>query len=325
MSDYFKEIEDTPKLYTVRKEFVVDKGFFKLGGSYELIHQTVDGMPNVGWKFRIASQTTPIFGCQNRFYWELFLHVFTNTTIKYKVNFEVTSKNDSVCEEFNGVMNTYKKIGNDKFIMQSDLMSKFLGDYELTIFVKAEFSYTSNQDQRIFGEKPMMQNKFWPIRLQSHGEKDFKFIVGNEAIQIHKFLLTLESEVFAAVLENNNFKEAQTGEIEIQDFKPVIVKAFVVFCYGADISGFMKYTHDAMELLKFADKYDMKNLKVSIEEYYRAKLTKANVAIVLSAANKYNAPELKMMCMKYIQSLPTSEKVDIACSGLNGELRGLFI
>uniref|UniRef100_A0AC34F6G0 BTB domain-containing protein n=1 Tax=Panagrolaimus sp. ES5 TaxID=591445 RepID=A0AC34F6G0_9BILA len=126
------------------------------------------------------------------------------------------------------------------------------------------------------------------------------------------------------MLENQNFKETQTGEMVIKDFKLDTVKAVVGFCYGENISNFLKFTENALALLMFTDKYDMKNLKALFEEYYSKKLTKANVANVLSAANRVNADNLKTQCIKFIQYLPRVEKTSIVYGALDEELRGLF-
>uniref|UniRef100_A0AC34F6Q2 BTB domain-containing protein n=1 Tax=Panagrolaimus sp. ES5 TaxID=591445 RepID=A0AC34F6Q2_9BILA len=329
MSHYVTDVKDTPKLYTIKKEFKIDIEFFKKDSSFEKINQTVEGMSNVGWKLRIAKQThyeyigLRLIAKPSQAYWEFYLEVTTDATIYYKVNLEISSENDLVSADYCGSFNDFKKIGID--ILDSDLMSRFAHDIMLTVCVKALFSYKNKEDERIYGKTKMIQSNGWSQRLQNHGEKDFKFIVGNESIEIHKFFLSLESTVFATMFENQNFKETQTGEMVIKDFNVATVKAVVAFCYGEDISEFMKYTQNAIKLLMFADKYDMNNLKASFEEYYSKKLTKANVANVLTAGDNYNAPTLKTMCIDYIQSLPKAEKTDIAHGGLDEELCKSFI
>uniref|UniRef100_A0A914P0D8 BTB domain-containing protein n=1 Tax=Panagrolaimus davidi TaxID=227884 RepID=A0A914P0D8_9BILA len=170
----------------------------------------------------------------------------------------------------------------------------------------------------------MIQNNEWSKRFRNHGEKDFKFIVGNESIEVHKFFLTLQSTVLSAMLENTNFKETQTGEMKIDGFKFETIKAVVGFCYGEDISSFMESTRNAIDLLMFAEMYDMDNLKDSIAEYYSTKLTKENVADIYKVSRETNAPKLRGVCFDFIYSIPKSERTAFVQANLDPAIHDLF-
>uniref|UniRef100_A0A914ZB47 BTB domain-containing protein n=1 Tax=Panagrolaimus superbus TaxID=310955 RepID=A0A914ZB47_9BILA len=156
-----------------------------------------------------------------------------------------------------------------------------------------------------------------------HGAGDIKFVVGSESITAHQFFISLESNAFKAMFENPLFKENQSGEILIDDFQFQTVQAFVLFSYGHDIGQLLEYPENGMELLRFADKYDIKNLMETLEEFYLKKITKYNVSFLLSPASRYNAGQLREGCLKFIQALPQADQSCIAFSGAE-EMRDLL-
>uniref|UniRef100_A0A914PJ71 BTB domain-containing protein n=1 Tax=Panagrolaimus davidi TaxID=227884 RepID=A0A914PJ71_9BILA len=219
------------------------------------------GIEHAEWTLKLIKHLIGSRRYTESYYFEIELEIKTKIPLKCEVSFEIASENEFVIQQFHDTVHGSKSIGTLEFLKRDDVINKFANDDKLFLRLKAQFSYISKEDQSIHGTTKFIQNNEWSKRLQNHGEKNFKFIVGDEFIEIHKFFLTLESSVFAAMFENNDFKETQTGEMVIKDFKFEIVKAVVDFCYGKDISKILKFAENAVELLMFADKYNMKNLK----------------------------------------------------------------
>uniref|UniRef100_A0AC34F6F2 BTB domain-containing protein n=1 Tax=Panagrolaimus sp. ES5 TaxID=591445 RepID=A0AC34F6F2_9BILA len=316
----FVSVEDTPKLYTAKKEYTIDKEFFINRNSFTSKYETVEGMPNVGWQFDTHKKR--VSRAERQCQWGMHLIVKTDVDIECEVSFEI----GSVIKHFSDYISTSagsQRIGTDEFILHDELFSmkpKLFHNNKVTLTVKATFCYTCQEDQRAYELVPMIQAHDW---FQNLGEKDFKFTVGNESVEIHKFFLTAQSPVFEAMLKHENLKETQTGEIKIIDFKFATVNAFFEFCYGKDIADFMRSTENAIELLMFADKYDMKNLKVSFAEYYSKKLTKENVMDIYKVVRETNAPKLEEVCYNFINSFSRKKRREI----LNGfpDISRLFI
>uniref|UniRef100_A0A914P696 BTB domain-containing protein n=1 Tax=Panagrolaimus davidi TaxID=227884 RepID=A0A914P696_9BILA len=322
--------EDTLKLYTIKKEFFIEKHVFTDRGSYVSKLQTFDGIQNVSFQIEMRKKRS----AENHgdYYWGIYVIVNAPVSLECYVNFNLdSSERNKVHDCCDGIIDQGSdKIGIDEYIQHDHFMMKRSGFFlnkKAKITVKLTFSYTSKADEELYEPIKMIQSNEWCKRLQNHGKKDFKFIVGNVSIEIHKFFVTLESPVIAAMLENENFIEAQTGEMVITDFGAGIVKAVVEFCYGEDISYIMDLPDFAVDILLFADKYDMKNLKSAFEEYYCKKLTRYNVGKILEAADKVNAVILKNKCIAFIHKFPRKQRKDIAygCKSLDYELRQLFM
>uniref|UniRef100_A0AC34F252 BTB domain-containing protein n=1 Tax=Panagrolaimus sp. ES5 TaxID=591445 RepID=A0AC34F252_9BILA len=146
----------------------------------------------------------------------------------------------------------------------------------------------------------------WGLRLQNNSEEDFEILAGNKTFGIHKFMVAAESLVFKRMFEDN-FKEAAEKKVTITDFKIDIVKAFVEYCYGRDISAFFENESDTIDLLFFADKYDCKTLKPQLENYLASKLSKANVSTFVATADKANALQLRQACIEFVRKILYSD------------------
>uniref|UniRef100_A0AC34FHZ6 BTB domain-containing protein n=1 Tax=Panagrolaimus sp. ES5 TaxID=591445 RepID=A0AC34FHZ6_9BILA len=322
MSYPLHPVENNLKVYSANGKYIIDKQIIYSAPSFETKYVSVEGMKNVEWKIQMVRDSHWIKN------WGLFLHVRSPAPLKCEVSFEIASEKNSVLKQFNGFIaagseTSFSSVGTENFINQEFLFAKkqkFFDGQKTTLYVKASFSYTDKADQ---GTK-MIQSNDWIYRFQTHDGKDFKIIVGNESIEIHKCFLTLQSTVFNAMLGNAHFKESQTGEMELSGFKYETIKAFVEFCYGEDISNFMELTENAIELLMFADMYDMQNLKESFAEYYSTKLTMENVADIYKVSRETNAPMLRGVCFDYIYSIPKIDRTAFVEKNLDKELHDLF-
>uniref|UniRef100_A0A914Q320 BTB domain-containing protein n=1 Tax=Panagrolaimus davidi TaxID=227884 RepID=A0A914Q320_9BILA len=315
--------EDTLKLYTIKKEFFIRKHVFTDNGSYVSDLQTFDGMQHVTFQIKMLKKLSAKNhgddyywerSAKNHadYYWGIYVNVNAPVPLECDVSFNLDSERKKVLYSCcNGIIDQRSdKIGIDDFIQHDYFVMRRSGFFfknEAKLTVKLTFSYTSKADEELCEPIKMIQSNEWSKRFRDHGGKDFKFIVGNESIEIHKFFITLESPVIAAMLENENFIEAKTGEMIITDFGSKIVKAVVDFCYGEDISYIMDLTDFAVDILMFADK--------------------DNVCKILEAADKVNAATLKNKCIDFIQNLPWKRRRDIAYGGelLDYELRQLFM
>uniref|UniRef100_A0AC34FHT2 BTB domain-containing protein n=1 Tax=Panagrolaimus sp. ES5 TaxID=591445 RepID=A0AC34FHT2_9BILA len=321
-------VDDNRKLFAIRKSFNFDKSFFVDRTSFLSKCQAVEEMTDVRWQLEMRQKRIPTK--RDPAQWGMHVIVHSRTQIECEASFEIAGEENSVLKCYNGIVGQNGvKIGTDEFILHEDLMGKKSGFFEnkkTKITVKVSFCFTSKAEEELNAPAKVIQPSDFAKRLQAHGPKDFKFFANNEFIEVHKSFLSLESSVFAAMFENQNFKETQTGEMHITDFGLGIVKAATDFCYGEDITSYMDMHGSlAADIYLFADKYDMKNLKASIEDYYSKKLTAYNVANILTAADKVNSVDLKAKCVNFVQCLPKKEKRSFLYhANLDPILRGLF-
>ena len=84
---------------------------------------------------------------------------------------------------------------------------------------------------------------------------DVKFLVGGMTFGAHRSLISARSSVFAAMFASG-MKEAETGQVRIEDIDPVTFKCFLKFLY----TGIFEPSSIDKDLYKIADKYQVETL-----------------------------------------------------------------
>jgi len=84
---------------------------------------------------------------------------------------------------------------------------------------------------------------------------DVEFLVGEEAFDAHRSLLSARSPVFAAMF-GSGMKEAKTGHVRIEDANPDTFQRFLKFLY----TGMLEPSAMDKELFAVADKYQVSTL-----------------------------------------------------------------
>jgi len=84
---------------------------------------------------------------------------------------------------------------------------------------------------------------------------DVDFLVGEESFGAHRSLLSARSPVFAAMF-TSGMKEVETGQVRIEDVKPITFKHFLHFLY----TGLFEPSAMDRALFKVADKYQVETV-----------------------------------------------------------------
>jgi len=84
---------------------------------------------------------------------------------------------------------------------------------------------------------------------------DVEFVVGEECFGAHRSLLSARSPVFAAMFASG-MKEAETGQVRIEDVDPTTFQLFMKFLY----TGMFEPSSKDNELFTVADKYGVETL-----------------------------------------------------------------
>lgn len=100
----------------------------------------------------------------------------------------------------------------------------------------------------------LCRDQLWTAAVEKHFT-DVDFLVGNESLGAHRFLLSASSPVFAAMFKSG-MGEAQTGIVRISDVDPVTFKHFLEFLYTGRVAA----TAKREELFVVADKYQVETL-----------------------------------------------------------------
>uniref|UniRef100_A0A7E4ZXJ9 BTB domain-containing protein n=1 Tax=Panagrellus redivivus TaxID=6233 RepID=A0A7E4ZXJ9_PANRE len=122
------------------------------------------------------------------------------------------------------------------------------------------------------------------------------FVVGNDTVKMNKAILTNISPVFNAMF-NHDTKEAKTGTVQIEDFNLKTIQKVKNFCLGSELDNFT--FQEGIEVLKFADKYDIQGLQEYLEIFLSINITVDNFCDLVSYAWAYSRDGLKEKCAHY--------------------------
>ena len=118
---------------------------------------------------------------------------------------------------------------------------------------------------------------------------DAKIICEGKTFECHKIVLSSRSDVFATMFKNKSMSEAQSGVVEIDDFKADVIEAMIDFIYNDEIKEKKKITAN---LLRAAEKYNIGDLVEFCIEHLKTNLSLDSVLDVLVVAHLINEKEL---------------------------------
>ncbi|XP_054159354.1 RCC1 and BTB domain-containing protein 2-like isoform X2 [Oppia nitens] len=124
---------------------------------------------------------------------------------------------------------------------------------------------------------------------------DFKFIVDNKPIYVHKAILRVRCEHFRLMFDNN-WAESTKDELEMTQYSYAVYCAFLQYLYTDDVS---VAPEDGIGLLDLANSYCETDLKQKCERLIRNGITVENVAMLYSAAIKFDAKGLEDYCFRF--------------------------
>lgn len=127
---------------------------------------------------------------------------------------------------------------------------------------------------------------------------DVTIICGENRLPAHKFILTLRSPVFRAML-TGELAEATANEVVITDFDVPVMKAFLSYIYTDQVPAADLEEHGEL-LLAVACKYEVPGLEALCENHLCATLTASNVVNVLFLSDLYSAKHLKQRALMFI-------------------------
>ena len=125
---------------------------------------------------------------------------------------------------------------------------------------------------------------------------DFVLLCQGEEVQVHKFVLSSRSPVFAAMFQSQ-MSENVKGEMTIDDVEKDVLKELLRYMYSAKVdASFAKF----QELLIVADKYQVEELIKYCGLKLAESLNKDNAFQIGSFAELHNAEALMKTCVRYI-------------------------
>uniref|UniRef100_A0AC34FE34 BTB domain-containing protein n=1 Tax=Panagrolaimus sp. ES5 TaxID=591445 RepID=A0AC34FE34_9BILA len=237
--------ENTTPLYGFKIKGDIDKFLLCKNKIYFTKQKVVDGMPDIKWSLKFSLHPICI---------SMHLEIDSKEEIEWMADYIFDDKGTR-----RGSSTGIEKIMLGNFPIENLFVPSnvhYRKQDKIAFKVEAAFYLKSSKSNIA----KICNPSEWGLRLQQNSEEDFDFDFGGEIIKIHKFMVAAESPVFKKMFEDN-FKEAAEKKVTITDFKIHIIKAFVDYCYGRDIT--IENDEDEINLLYFADKYDCKTLKAN--------------------------------------------------------------
>uniref|UniRef100_A0AC34G959 BTB domain-containing protein n=1 Tax=Panagrolaimus sp. ES5 TaxID=591445 RepID=A0AC34G959_9BILA len=114
------------------------------------------------------------------------------------------------------------------------------------------------KEKKVIEKKPISRNL--GLQLWNRNGKDFTFVAGGKEIRVHKFII-IDCHVFERMIESG-LKESKENKVIITDFSFETVEIALQYFYGIEISELLT-VNNGFNLIRFADKYDITDLKVS--------------------------------------------------------------
>uniref|UniRef100_A0A7E4VZ37 BTB domain-containing protein n=1 Tax=Panagrellus redivivus TaxID=6233 RepID=A0A7E4VZ37_PANRE len=125
---------------------------------------------------------------------------------------------------------------------------------------------------------------------------DARITVGNNSLNVHRHVLCMISPVFHAAFAYDT-KEAKTSTIDIKEVDFATVKNVIDACYGREYNA--KTFDDFMDMLKFADMYEIKPLIEKLEVFLADELKVDSFCVFADYAWNLDKTDLKLKLAEF--------------------------
>uniref|UniRef100_A0A7E4W8T2 BTB domain-containing protein n=1 Tax=Panagrellus redivivus TaxID=6233 RepID=A0A7E4W8T2_PANRE len=165
-------------------------------------------------------------------------------------------------------------------------------------FIKVNVTFTGYEEEPGYKKKHHLPNFTIDdfIKASNHYTPDARIVVGKDVLDVHRHILCLISPVFHAEFTHDT-KEAKTGTINIKDFDFATVKNVIDTCYGRECTA--DSLVDFMDMLRFADKYDIRTVAETIVPFLDDDLTLDSFCAIANYAWDLDKTDLKLKCAKF--------------------------
>uniref|UniRef100_A0A1I8MWX0 BTB domain-containing protein n=1 Tax=Musca domestica TaxID=7370 RepID=A0A1I8MWX0_MUSDO len=135
--------------------------------------------------------------------------------------------------------------------------------------------------------------------LESGKFSDVTLMVSGQELKAHKNILSMRSEVFAAMFEHQTMAENKSNCVDINDLDHTVVREMLTFIYTNQAPNVEEMP---MDLFVAADKYSLKRLKLMCEIILNRELTCDTALTILILADRHNSEILKLRTIHFIKT-----------------------
>uniref|UniRef100_A0A914QB87 BTB domain-containing protein n=1 Tax=Panagrolaimus davidi TaxID=227884 RepID=A0A914QB87_9BILA len=134
--------------------------------------------------------------------------------------------------------------------------------------------------------------------LWNRDDKKFVFVVDGKEIKVHKVVVETKSPAWKEMIQSR-LKKSEDGKIAIDDFDFQTVETALKFCYDIEEKHLWS-VQSAIEVFKFADRYEINDLKISVETFLSSQLSPINVCALANLSILTNSFKLRRKCFEYL-------------------------
>uniref|UniRef100_A0A914PGP7 BTB domain-containing protein n=1 Tax=Panagrolaimus davidi TaxID=227884 RepID=A0A914PGP7_9BILA len=266
---------------------------------------SIQGLPGVSYYVGLCSKT---FENHERFNGRcLFILMGLKNVLKMNISFKVTSVGSNhACEydsgdEFEGAYDhLYIPCGGTYFDELFDPRKKWFVNDILVLVVEA-ILIVQKEDSELAGLNSEISETFeyeFGMNLWDRDDKNLAFIVDGKEIKVHKVVVETKSPEWKEMIQSG-LKESDDDKIAIDDFDFEIVEIALKFCYGIEEKHLWS-VDSAINVLQFADNYDLNDLKNSVEIFLLSQLSPINACKIANASVFSNSVKLRETCFEYL-------------------------
>lgn len=163
---------------------------------------------------------------------------------------------------------------------------------DLIVISPLEFLDIPMDNSQLYSDmlKLLETGKFSDITLVMDGGRELK---------AHKNILSMRSEVFAAMFEHQLLEENTLNRVYINDLDFEVVGEMLTFIYSNKAPNISKYAED---LLMAADKYALRNLKLMCEVFLDRDRTIDTALSTLVLADRHKSELLRLRTIHFIKA-----------------------
>ena len=154
-------------------------------------------------------------------------------------------------------------------------------------------------NQGSYASKDMFSSKLVEKIYAEKELVDMNILCGGKTFQCHKLVLSCQSQVFKAMIENKKLIEKESGVLEIDenDISAETMEQFVYYLYHEKFKDIKMINP---ELLVAADKYIVSGLFDECSKYFQSNLSLQNALDVLVTAEMTNQRDLFEAASRFV-------------------------
>lgn len=166
--------------------------------------------------------------------------------------------------------------------------------FDVTRFLNSEITSVESTFEPQNNEKMLRLYCF----AKNEEYTDVVLRVGDKEIKAHKNILASCSDVFDAMFKSK-MQEEQTGVINVEQFKPEVIREMLYYMYTNNVQDLPKMSHELFEAAHF---YNLHDLEILCKNFMISNVNVENVTTTSELADKYYLKDVQISVNKFIKN-----------------------